>query len=271
MKLGIHIGRTNTKVVLCENDKILKKLFFYMSGKDSINVLDRSMDFDLNDIESVVLTGVGSSYIEKNKRLYKLVKDKRIKMVSEIDSLAHGALNQTKLDHALIASCGTGTAFIHASYGSARHIGGSGIGGGTIIGLSNLLYGLDNIEEIKKYALLGDTNNIDSLIEDITLKKTKLLKPTVTASNFGKVATGVKYDKLDVSSGILNMVYQTIAMLSVYAARSVGENNVVLVGAMSESEYAKKVLIDVKALHEDINFFIPKDGIYACALGATLL
>ncbi len=60
-------------------------------------------------------------------------------------------------------------------------------------------------------------------------------------------------------------------MLSVYAARSVGETNVILVGAMSESEYARKVLMDVKLLHEDINFYIPDDGIYACALGATLL
>ena len=119
--------------------------------------------------------------------------------------------------------------------------------------------------------MIGNTNNIDSIIGDITQINTNLLMPNVTASNFGKVISGMRYKSSDISSAILNLVYQTIAMLSVYAARSVGETNVILVGAMSESEYAKKVLMDVKLLHEDINFYIPDDGIYACALGATLL
>lgn len=271
MKLGIDIGSTNVKIALIDNEKMVKKLFFYMEGKKFIEALDEAIDFDITTHNSIYITGVGSSYIKNNKKLSNLVESGKITVVSEIDALSKGALTLTKLPHALVASCGTGTAFINASSSSAKHIGGSGVGGGTIVGLSSL-YGLtDDIEKIKSYALDGNTNNLDSLIEDITLKSTKLLAPNVTAANFGKVKLGKKYNKNDISSSILNMVYQTIAMLSVFAARSIGENNVILVGALSESQYAKKVLKDVEELHEDINFFIPDDGIYACCMGATIL
>lgn len=271
MKLGIDIGSTNIKIVLMDNEKIVKKLFFYMEGKKFINLLDRAINFDIMGEGSIYITGVGSSYIKNNKKLSSLVDNKKIVLVSEIEALSKGALTLTKLSNALVASCGTGTAFIKASIGGAVHLGGSGVGGGTIVGLSSLLGISDDIEKIKLYALDGNTNNLDSLIEDITLKSTKLLAPNVTAANFGKAKINKKYNKFDISSSILNMVYQTIAMLSVFAARSIKENNVILVGALSESKYAKKVLKDVEALHEDINFFIPDDGIYACCMGATIL
>ena len=271
MKIGIDIGSTNVKIVLIDNEKIVKKLFFYMEAKKFVNLLDRSINFELTIKDSIYITGVGSSYIKNNKKLSSLVDNKKIIIVSEIDALSKGALRLTKLSNALVVSCGTGTAFIKASIGSAVHLGGSGVGGGTIVGLSTLFGITDDIEKIKSYALDGNTNNLDSLIEDITLKSTKLLAPNVTAANFGKVKINKKYNKCDISSSILNMVYQTIAMLSVFAARSINENNVILVGALSESKYAKKVLKDVEALHEDINFYIPDDGIYACCMGATIL
>lgn len=271
MKLGIDIGSTNTKIVIADNKKIINKLFFYKSGIESINLIEHEFINNKTSGRDIVITGVGRSSIETNQYLKNLKYNEELKTVSEIDATAIGALTLAKLEHALVVSCGTGTAFIHARKDMSKHIGGSGVGGGTILGLSNLLNHEGNIEKIKKSAMSGNTNNIDSIIGDITQINTNLLMPNVTASNFGKVTKGKQYKKDDISSAILNLVYQTIAMLSVYAARSVGETNVILVGAMSESEYARKVLMDVKLLHEDINFYIPDDGIYACALGATLL
>lgn len=271
MKLGIDIGSTNTKIVIVDNEKIIKKLFFYKKGTDSINLISKKFNNQKINGGDIVFTGVGRSYIDENEFLGKLHRDNKVHTVSEIEATAKGALKLANLEHALVVSCGTGTAFIHADKVKAKHIGGSGVGGGTILGLSELLSREYDIEKIKIDALKGNTNNIDSLIEDITKINTHLLMPSVTAANFGKVSHGKKYKNVDISSAILNLVYQTIAMFSVYAARSVGESKVVLVGAMSESDYARKVLMDVKLLHEDINFYIPDDGIYACALGATLL
>lgn len=271
MKLGIDIGSTNTKIVIADNKTIIKKLFFYRSGIDSINLIENESINNKISGKDVVITGVGRSFINESSYLKNLHVNNKLKTVSEIDATAKGALTLANLEHALVVSCGTGTAFIHAVKDNAQHIGGSGVGGGTILGLSYLLNNEDDIEKIKKSARIGNTNNIDSIIGDITQINTNLLMPNVTASNFGKVISGMRYKSSDISSAILNLVYQTIAMLSVYAARSVGETNVILVGAMSESGYAKKVLMDVKLLHEDINFYIPDDGIYACALGATLL
>ena len=54
-----------------------------------------------------------------------------VRQVPEFSAIAAGALAFSGLARALVASVGTGTAFVMAARGEpARHLGGSGVGGG---------------------------------------------------------------------------------------------------------------------------------------------
>ena len=63
---------------------------------------------------------------------------------------------------------GTGTSFVKVEGGeNISHIGGIGIGGGTIQGLSCLLLKTQNIHQVVKMAEKGVIENIDLQIKDI--------------------------------------------------------------------------------------------------------
>jgi len=64
------------------------------------------------------------------------------------------------------------------------------IGGGTLVGLSNLLTGIKDFDEIIKRAQNGNNGNVDMLVKDIYGKNSpfKELDGDILASSFGKLA-----------------------------------------------------------------------------------
>lgn len=65
------------------------------------------------------------------------------------------------------------------------------IGGGTLLGLSNLLTGVNDFDTIIKMAQEGDNSNVDMLVKDIYGDNSpfKELQGDLLASSFAKVAT----------------------------------------------------------------------------------
>ena len=114
---------------------------------------------EIKDISRVMMTGVGSSYVKRN--LYGL----DCHRASEFESIGKGGLYLSGLSEALVVSMGTGTAMVHANGGRMTYLGGTGVGGGTLMGLSKLLLKADNIDHIAEYADGGDLANIDLRIK----------------------------------------------------------------------------------------------------------
>ena len=95
------------------------------------------------------------------------------------------------IDRAVVANIGTGTPFIAFENGEGSHLGGTGVGGGTIVGLAERLLGVTDPVMLEKMALRGNLPNINIMIGDI-YKANALneLKGNYTASNFAKPASG---------------------------------------------------------------------------------
>ena len=221
----------------------------------------------LSDIDRVMMTGAGSAFL--SKPLYEGLDCRK---VPEFTSVGLGGLYLSDLDEAIVVSMGTGTALIHAKRDGERtnieYLGGTGVGGGTLIGLSRKMIGVDTVEHIEQRAEKGDISKIDLRICDISGNN---LYPGVnhelTASNFGKLSDLA--DSNDIAMGIINMVGETIGMMAVFAARNFGLDRVVLTGNLTTIAPMRGVF-EVLEHNFGIKFLFPTNAQYGTVIGAAL-
>lgn len=103
-----------------------------------------------------------------------------------------------------------------------ERVGGTLMGGGTLIGLSKLLINQDNYNDIMKLAKMGDNQNLDLLVRDIYGSKTSslFLEGDIIASSFGKIHQLIqsnerdKIKKEDIAKSLLVMICYHIAQLA---------------------------------------------------------
>lgn len=264
--IGIDVGGSITKIVGLRSGDLITPIsvkatdptasLFGAFGKfvDANNI-------NLSDIDQIMITGVGASYVDKN--IYRVPTGK----TEEFRANGLGGLYMTGLEKAVIVSMGTGTSIISAQGDEIKHLGGTGIGGGTIIGLSDIMLGIRSIKGIIKKAEAGDLRNIDLMVKDISKVSLPNLPPDTTASNFGNVTD--KPAESDIALGILNLVFQSIAISAVFATKSTDTKDIVLIGNLATLPACKDVFESVKLL-SDINFVIPENAEFATAVGAAL-
>ena len=272
--IGIDIGGSTTKIVgFTETMQLIAPIFVratdpVTSVYGAFGKFTAANNLELADIETVMITGVGSSYIKKP--LFGL----RCRHVAEFRSIGCGGLYLSGLRNAIIVSMGTGTALTHAWFGEADRIphvdylGGTGVGGGTLMGLSRLTLGMDSIEHIVKMAENGTLDNIDLKIRDITSKDILPGMPdNMTASNFGNLSDVAT--KSDTALGIINMVFETIGMLSIFAARNNGIQDIVLTGNLTTIPQSREIFSALNDMFR-VNFSVPEHSQFATVIGAAL-
>lgn len=217
----------------------------------------------LSDVECVMVTGVGSSFIGED--LYGIPTHH----VREFDCIGLGGQYLAALDEAIVVSMGTGTALVHVKGDSMEYLGGTGVGGGTLFGLAETMLGVRDMDNLESLAEMGDISKIDLRISDISKKD---LGPTLdldtTASNFGKLSDLATRE--DLALGIINLVFETIGMVSVFAARNFNIKNVVLTGKLSSMKRAKSVFGTLGKMF-GMNFLFPENARYGTVIGAALL
>ena len=266
--IGLDIGGSTTKIVGWTGEKLIDPMFVsatdpLTSAYGAFGRFTAENGIALSDIHCVRMTGVGSAYI--NPPIYGVP----CVSVSEFTCAGMGGLYSSGLERAITVSMGTGTALIYAERGKEmKYLGGTGVGGGTLMGLSKKLLGVDTIDSIVELASGGDLANIDLRISDIT--RPDLLPGMamdMTASNFGKVSDLASRE--DLALGILNMVYESIGMLAVFASRQFGVRDIVLTGNLSKVPQAKTIFDTLDRLF-DVNFIIPENSGFATVIGAAI-
>ena len=273
--IGIDIGGSTTKIVGFRKEQGKKELITpqLITASDPITSVYGAFGkftdenrIALNDIEKIMMTGVGSSYVTRG--LYGL----ECLAVPEFKSIGLGGLYVSGLDSALVVSMGTGTALVHAnSSGEMKYLGGTGVGGGSVAGLSKLMINAETWEHIVELAASGDLANIDLRIKDLTADSgLPQLSRDLTASNFGNVNDLASRE--DIAAGIVNLVLETIGMLSVFGARSVGVKDIVLTGNVSSLPLCESKFRQFDGLYEaeGLKFTVPELSPFATVIGTAL-
>jgi type II pantothenate kinase len=266
MIIGIDIGSTTTKAVSIESGRIAKKVRTkaadaLSSATGAFGKMILENNIKMADIEKIMITGAGAAKIKSD------IFGISTKRVDEITAIGIGGMFLSGKDNIIITNIGTGTAVIEAKKDRISHLGGSGVGGGTILGLAKKLLLMSDFTGIMELAGRGNLNQVDLLLEDIMEADLSFLNRESTASNFGKMLDTAKNE--DIALGIINLVYQVIGMLSVFAARSRNINSVVITGSGSNNPIGKNILAIITEMHA-VHFEYPVDAEYTTAIGAGL-
>ena len=264
--LGIDIGGTTTKIVGLDHTGTLLSTL-RVQAEDPLTSLYGAFGsylsgtkLTLADVSRVVLTGVGASYVEGD--IYGLPTC----TVDEFSASGTGALSMSGQERAVVATMGTGTAFLFAERGrGVRHLCGSG--GGTLGGLCRKLVDMERFGQIKKLAEQGDLGKVDLMIRDITPDPASTLDPPLTAANFGNLSEDAA--PADLAAGAVNLVLQAIGTMTVLACRCCGADTVVLTGSVTTLSQAKPNFENFQRLY-GIRYIIPERATFATAIGAGL-
>ena len=259
--IGIDSGSSTIKIIeVDEKGKILHKLITSkIPTVQSIEIFINKEKINIKNIQKIVLTGVGKEEINGN--IYDIPTIK----VDEFISIGKGGLTLSNQKKGLVVSIGTGTAFVQSKKRSFKHIGGTGIGGGTVLNLCKQIAGLNSINEINEAIKRGDLNNIDLRIQDITTQTIKTLPPDITSANFGKLSENAS--KEDLCIGIVNMIFEAIGVMAVFGAQKTRLKNIIVGGNVATMPYIKNVLRKIEKLH-NVKFIIPKQAEFATVIGA---
>ena len=274
--IGIDIGGSTTKIVgFAPRDggfELLEPMIIKANDPvtSTYGAFGKFLDENglaISDISKIMMTGVGASHVKNN--LYGL----DCRRVAEFDCIGRGGIYLSGISEGLVVSMGTGTAMVHAMKdGSMNYLGGTGVGGGTLMGLSKLILNAENVQHIEKYADAGSLDNIDLCIRDLTpTDSVSQLAGDLTASNFGKLSDIAS--KGDVALGIMNLVFETVGMVSIFAARSVGARDIILTGNVTQLERCRTKFDEFNRLEisDGLNFVIPDRARFATAIGAAII
>ena len=267
--IGIDVGISSTKILGIENGKRIKCPMCVKGVEDPEASLYGALgkyisenDIDLNEIEHLMITGVGTKQVKTP------IYDLPTEFVDEFMANGLGARFDSGLDHIIVVSMGTGTSLVRVDGNDIRHIGGIGMGGGTLQGLSHLLLGTSNVQNVQEMTMRGEISQVNLLIGDISTNGLDELTAEATASLFAK-AHKTNPDDSDIAKGLVWMVLETIGSCAVLSQMNGGFKDFVLIGNLTRFAECQQVFPMMEELY-GVHFIIPKYAPYCTALGAAI-
>lgn len=266
--IGIDAGGTLTKLA-------------YINKQDE-------MDFEIfhsNDFTKVKEWIENNPHIEeigvtggRTKQLLAVLKTmKSIQYLVEFEATFKGVqylLEKTGLNiqNAIITNIGTGTSIHYMEGQNHIRVGGTGIGGGTLTGLSTIMTGVSDFNDITTKAALGSREFIDLFVKDIFQGMEPPIEGHLTASNFGNVniLKEAKHETNDLLATIQGLVGEVITTLSIQFAEGKNAEHIIYIGStLTNNDHLKKVISNYTILKKHTPIFLNDSG-FTGAIGALL-
>jgi type II pantothenate kinase len=277
MILGLDFGLTNLDGALGQDGQLVRGWRQLTLGPASESVMRQALEtgnVNLRDLRAIGTTG------GRHKDLPSSIEGIPIRPIGEAQSVGRGGLALSGLESALVVSAGTGTSMISARQISKngengyefKHVTGSAVGGGTLLGLGKLLLGTSNPLEIGELAAKGDPAGVDSTLVDVIGGGIGHLPPDATAVNLGRLAhLETPPSREDLAAGLVTLVSQVIAVIALNAAAANNLERIVIVGHLPDLEPIKVAIRRVWGFYGVPNPPIfPENAGFATALGAAL-
>lgn len=272
MQAAIDFGISNTDVVARIDGELRhwNQPYFGDPDEKSVRVILAAGGVDLDDLEQLAVTGGRHKLLPLTLGRTQVVPFNEVQAIGRGGQAILGLHGDERQQPLLVASAGSGTALIKAEGDSYAHVSGTGVGGGTMLGLARLLLGTLDPQEIGDLALAGDRNGADLSLADVITGPIGHLPADATAVNFGRLArTSFDGDvrREDLAAALVNLVAQTIGLITVNTAHAHGCERIVVIGHMLDMAYFRHVL-GLVGKYYATPMILPEAAGCATALGA---
>jgi len=173
----------------------------------------------------------------------------------------------------LLVSLGTGTSVLLIDGMSVNRVGGTALGGGTVVGLGSALLGTGDFEQLCALAREGRRSRVDLRVSDIYRAGEIPLVGDVTASAFGKLARGGRErpGREDLAAAVMGLVGENVALVCAGLAAGSQVRRIVFAGStLRDNPVLADLLLGVsRQLGRDAT--VLGDGEFAGALGGLEL
>src|SRR5439155_10306612 len=154
MIVGIDIGGSTTDAVLITNGTFrvvtIEANDPVAAAAGALGKLIAQFSVPLEQIEKVAATGAGT------RALGGPLLGRPVVKVDEFTAIGIGGTSLAGQKDALVVSLGTGTALVSVMGNKIEHVGGTGVGGGTLLGLSKHILNISRLETLEMMAQRGD-------------------------------------------------------------------------------------------------------------------
>ena len=265
-RIGIDFGASYTDAVVFAGGRV-EKTFSVTSDKFASSLLLSEFSGELQE-KGVVFNVTGSR--KEKKDFLKIAGAKKVKQVDEIKAIARGAVFLSGKKRFLTANVGTGTPLVFVDGEKHEHLGGTGLGGGTLEGLAKLLL-KEKVENIEALARRGK-NSLDLTVGDILgAEGIGMIPSSATASNFGKATRASKPKREDVARSVLFMVAESIGVAASLAAGKADCGEIVFTGrTVAMNGLFRQRLAETARMFGKKALFPPRAE-YCTAIGAALV
>jgi len=267
--IGIDAGGTLTKLAYLNDQHELQLQHFPSS--DLSAVLNWIHQYDIREI------GLTGGRTEQIKMMLDMVDS--VHYLVEFEATLKGVRYQLEkeghlFEKSIITNIGTGTSIHYMDTEKHMRVGGTGVGGGTLIGLASLITGIHDYEEVLQLAKSGKRHGIDLLVQDIYqgMDTPAELKPTLTASNFGKVGIKevIKYEPEDVLATVQGLVGEVITTLSIQLAEQRDTEHIIYIGTtLDNNDKLREIISRYTILKKKTPVFLQDHG-FSGAIGALM-
>lgn len=132
----------------------------------------------------------------------------------------------------LVVAIGTGTSILLVEGHKVQRVGGTALGGGTVVGLGAAILGERSFDALAALAAGGTRRSVDLLIGDVYVAGESPLPREWTAASFGRLARGAERPpRSDLASAVMGLVGENVGMLAGSAALLTQVIRVVFVGS----------------------------------------
>ncbi len=270
--VGVDLGATLAKLVIRAPGEDLR--FEFLSAANLQTLEERISEIGPGRIG---MTGCGASTLEARLGL-------RAQRCVEFEAWGRGSRTLLRGQNAdadapyLLVSLGTGTSILRVEGDAVARLGGTALGGGTLLGLGVALTGCRSHEELCHLAEEGDRARVDLRVSDIYREGEIALPGETTAASFGNLARWLSPDReegneapsqpADLAAAVMGLVGENVALLCCGLAAATGVSQLVYGGgSLHHNPVLASIIEDVSAGLGQTPLFL-ENGSFAGAVGA---
>ena len=266
--IGIDTGGTLTKLAYMNDQQELTLTVF---PSNEMHLVKEWLEKH-PQVEEIGLTG---GRTEQLRDVLKTMKS--IQYIVEFEATLKGVRYLLEkeghtISQSIITNIGTGTSIHYMDGNFHKRVGGTGVGGGTLIGLATIMTGISDFDEIKSNAFEGSRDGIDLLVKDIYQGMDTPIDGNLTASNFGKVGITERreFDQNDVLATTQGLIGEVISTLSIQLAEQHQTDYIVYIGStLIDNIQLIKVIEHYTILKKHKPIFLQDCG-FSGAIGALI-